>query len=673
MSIRLSYVFAVILFLIAAVLRFASLNELPPGLSDAEIDDVRIAESVRSGRVEVFYDLDGVGREGLYQSALTGITAVVGSGAFGFRILSLFIGLIGLALVYAVGTRLCGPLAGIAAMGLLAVNLSAILLSRTVAREAVLMAWTAAIMLALARAFFIYGERRGGKSDSPAFLALGVLLGLGFYIHPLSLVLTMFAMTFIVYRVLTTRPFPRRALSFTWFTLVITIVLAMPYVLSTIQLPDLAGTTRLADDFPASLSRLIETLAAGINGFLFVGDLNPAHNMPGRPLFDLVSGVIMAVGLLTAAGRIRESGNTLLLLALLFLVPATLLAPASPNFLITSALLPPLAMLFGMGVSTIFYSLRGLGRAVSAVGLVALFGFNLVWAGDDLLVEWGTLPETQVSFNARLGALAHFLNQSGVETPALLCAEALQPAAPGALTDAHKLALMMHRADAPLRAADCNATFILINGGAPQYIVMVDPEGLAKLNPEFLPWLGYGQVIEGPGIPPNSIARIAPAEALANRIGAYTTTTPITFAPDEPAGNAVALPPLRLEGNLTFLGYDRRWADAQSPGDLLLVVTYWRVDGILPPDLAFFTHVQDDPGARPVAQRDGMVALPEMLEPRDVLIQASYVDLPFSLPTGDYSISVGAYESAAGRRLAAFIGDEASATRLYVGGFTILR
>lgn len=673
MSIRLSYAFAVVIFLIAAVIRFASLSDLPLGLTGSEIDDIRIAETIRQGRVEAFYNLNGEGREGLYQTVMTGLTAIAGGGSFGFRILSLFVGMIGLALVYALGTRLCGPLGGMTAMGLLAVNFSTILLARSITREAVLMAWSAAVMLCLARAFFVYGSRTAARPDTAAFAALGVLLGLGFYIHPVALVVTLFAMAFIVYRVFTERPFPRRALSFTWFTLVVVIVLAMPYVLSSIQLPNLAGTTRLVEEFPTTPSELISRVAAGFNGFLFVGDTNPAHNLPGRPLFDLVSGVLMAVGLLVAISRARESGNALLILALIFITPAALLAPVAPNFQTFAVLMPVLALLFGMGVSTVFWSLRGVARQVVVVALIALFGFNLWWAVDDLFNDWATLPETAQVYDSRIGALARFLDQNRVETPVVLCARQLSSPNPYELTSIMKLALMMHRADAPLRAADCGESLILTNGGETQYVVMVEADGLSAVNPQLQPWLAQGEIVNRPDVPANSVITLRAADALADRVGSFTTISPVTFAPDEPGGFGVALPPIRFEGNLTFLGYDVGWADQMRPGDVLTVVTYWRIDGIVPRDLRFFTHVQNDPAARPVAQHDTIGLLPYLLEPRDVLVQVNYINLPFSLRDGGYTISVGAYEAATGNRLASFAGDVERSSRLFIGDFRIQR
>lgn len=672
MSIRVSYAFAVLILLVAVILRFAGFATLPQGFSDNEINDVRIAETVRQGRVEVFYNLNGEGREGVYQIALTGATAIIGGGTFGFRVVSLFAGIVGLALVYALGSRLCGPLAGAAGMALLAVNFSAILLSRVVAREAILMAWSAAVMLTLARSFFVYGESRARLPDSAAFAALGLLLGLGFYLHPISLVVTLFAMTFIVYRVLTERPFPRRAISFTWFMLVVVIVLAMPYVLSSIQLPRLAGTARLGMDFPRSLSDIIASLAAGFNGFLFYGDASAANNLPGRPLFDLISGLLMAVGFLVTLRTARQPGSTLIILALIFLTPVVLLAPNTPNFQLFSALLPVMALLFGMGVSTIYYSLRGIARAVSAVALVALFGFNLVWVGGDLFNKWAALPAVQTTYNQRLGTLARFVDQH-VDTPTLLCADQLRTDSPYTLTNAEKLAVMMHRADAPLRASDCGTTLVLTNGGDWQYVVMLDPKGLQAMNPALQRWLAPGEEISLPSIDQPSVVHLRAADALANQVGEFTTTSPVTFPPDAPGGFGVMLPPVRLQGNLAFLGYEKSWSSSYHPGDVLTVITYWRIDGEVPPDLRFFTHVQNDPAARPAAQSDFIAVLPELLAPRDVLIQVSYIDLPFSLPVGRYSISVGAYEAGTGTRLSAFDGDLQRSPRLFLGDFAIQR
>src|SRR5690606_34234879 len=153
-----------------------------------------------------------------------------------------------------------------------------------------------------------------------------------------------------------------------------------------------------------------------------------------------------------------------------------------------------LALLFGMGISTVYYTLRGTARRVIAVALVALFGFNLWWTVDDLFTDWAALPETAEVYDSRIGALARFLDQNRGETPVVLCARELSSPNRYQLTSIMKLALMMHRADAPLRAADCGETLILTNGGETQYVVMVDPDGLEAVNPQLQPWLAHGEI-----------------------------------------------------------------------------------------------------------------------------------------------------------------------------------
>ncbi len=96
------------------------------------------------------------------------------------------------------------------------------------------------------------------------------------------------------------------------------------------------------------------------------------------------------------------------------------------------------------------------------------------------------------------------------------------------------------------------------------------------------------------------------------------TTAPVAFEADiagsDDTAPAVAAPPIRFGGNVTFLGYDHDWAPTYAPGDVVPVVTYWRVDGYVPPDLRLFTHILSDP-TNPVAQSDPISVLPGAASP----------------------------------------------------------
>lgn len=109
-------------------------------------------------------------------------------------------------------------------------------------------------------------------------------------------------------------------------------------------------------------------------------------------------------------------------------------------------------------------------------------------------------------------------------------------------------------------------------------------------------------------------------------------------------------PRCRLENNLTFLGYVPVMTRVK-PGGVLPVVTYWRVDGMLPPDLVVFSHLYGDLGAAPLANLDSISMRPISLAQRDVFMQVHLLRLPETLPERTYDIAVGAYRTQSLQRL----------------------
>jgi len=671
LSNRLSYALTVVLLLIAAILRFWDLTTLPPGLNADEIPDLRITETVREGRVEVFYDLDGEGRENGYGIVLAATTSLTGGGLLGYRIFSAWIGMITLALVYALGTRLFGALAGLAATALLAVNMAHTVLTRSISPEMLLPLFVTAVLLALARSLPVYGSRPYREPKATAFAALGVLIGVGFYIHPLNFVVTLMSMSFIAYMVLNRSAITRRIISFTWFAVVVMIVVATPYLISSLQSPALAGASRVFAISP----RVLTAFLSGLNGIFISGDTNAIHNLPGRPLLDLVSGLFLVIGLIAALRSWRQSRFILILMGILFLAPLALSANESPNFPAMSGLLPILALLFGLGVSTLYHSLpkTGIARAIGALALVALVIFNMQWTIRDLFINWRDLPSMREAYDSRVGEIAHYLDSSP-DMPTVICTTDVMPTSSALELDAPlKLALMMQRQDVSMRYANCHEALILIAAGEPERLIFLDANGYEAFNPFLRDWLEQGEIVERADLPPRSVVMLDLSTMLADRAGALTTTAPIAFAPESPGIIPITAPPVRLGGNIAFLGYERIWAEMYRPGDLVPIFTYWRVDGTLPPDLRLFTHILADPGALPVAQNDPLSIRPDRMMARDILLQVSYIQLPFSIRAGEYSISVGAYEGNTGVRLTVFEGEQVRGTRLFIGQIGVTR
>lgn len=668
MSSRVGFALAALLLLIAAGFRIWNLSTLPSGLHDEEIRDIRIVESVRAGRVEVFYNLaslDGSGgREGLYHTILATTTFFTGGGLIGYRILSVFVSLLTLALVYAVGMRLFSPLAGVAALALLAVDMWPVLLAREIGRETFLPLLVAAVLLALTKALPVYTPPR--EPGTIPYAALGLLLGLGFYIHPTNFLITLMSMIFIVYMVLSRYRLTRRTLSYTSFAILVLMIVVMPYLISSIRLSDLDGAGRVFNGYTIAQRPPLQAIVSGINGLFFIGDTNPTRNLPGRPLVDLASGLFILVGLIMILRNWRIPRFALLLISLVALLPVALFNVDSPDFNAFAPILPLLALCFGLGVETLYRSLSTQARGVMRVGLVALVILNVVWTANDLFVRWPSLPEVQTAYHTRAGRLAHYLDLTAQDIPTVICTPSLTAQPARQLNTLNLVALMMHRKNAPFRYADCGTGMVFTEGGARQQIVLPEEGMLENMHPYLRNWITVGQSrVPGSPLTPDGIVMIDVAEPLGDRIGLFKTTAPVAFAPEAPGGSAVVFPAVAFGGNLTFLGYEIVEDGAYEPGSIVTTITYWRVDGVIPADVRLFTHILSDP-VNIASQRDTISVSPPQLRPRDIFVQITFVPLRASTPSGDYQVSIGAYQDSDKNRLVVLDNGQPRGTRLFL-------
>jgi hypothetical protein len=668
LSNRLAFGIAVFILLIGAFLRLYDLGSLPPGLNERELTDLRIAETVRVGRMEIFYNIGGMGREGSYPALLTALTTIAGGGAFVYRLPSVFAGLLALAATYALGKRLYGAPTGLVAMALMSVSMLPIVLSRVAIAESFAPLLCAVTLLLLAKAYPIYGRPSRQEPSVTTFAILGGLLGLGFYVTPAGFLMALITAFFIAYLVLTRQPLTRRMYSLTWFALVVMIVIATPYMIASFQNPSLSGAARVLD---TSVTAPLRAFIGGLGGIFFVGDHRAVWNLPERPLLDLVSGLLILVGIYVAARGWRQPRFMLILIALVLLAPAALLTAESPNFLRFGALLPLLMVLVGLGVTNFYRNLHTVeSKRVAMVALAGLVVFNIQWTMRDLFGAWSSHPDTQTAYQGQLGAIARYVDATAFNVPTVICDTALYPSqAAEQLTDSQVLILMLHRQDAPVRFVNCTYAMVFPNGGELSQVLFLKPDGMHNVNRFVGAWLNRGRPIhelpEGVGL------WLDVAQPLANTIGAFTTTAPVAYAPETVGGMEVVGPPIRFGGNITFLGYVRDWTGSFRPGSVVTVPTYWRADGNVPADLSLFTHIQADPAAVPVAQTDTLNLLPQTLQARDVFLQVTLVYLPYTIPIGDYSLSIGAYQTNSDGRLPVYDGEDTRGTRLFIGEITV--
>ena len=257
---RLSYAVAVLLLLLSALLRMTDLAVVPQGISDHEIINMRLVDNVGQGDIRVFYPGENGGREGLYHVVVAFVTAFTGEGTIGYRILSVWLSLLSIAMVYTLARHLFNPVAALMAMGMLAVNLSNNLLARTISSDAVVIFLISATMLALSRAMPVYRSTRAVTANIIAFAALGALMGISFYMHPSSLFIALASMVYIAYLLFAYNAMLRQRRSYIGFALLIMLIIAIPYLISSINLPQYAAAQRLVQDTDGLLRSVIAGL-----------------------------------------------------------------------------------------------------------------------------------------------------------------------------------------------------------------------------------------------------------------------------------------------------------------------------------------------------------------------------------------------------------------------------
>lgn len=142
-----------------------------------------------------------------------------------------------------------------------------------------------------------------------------------------------------------------------------------------------------------------------------------------------------------------------------------------------------------------------------------------------------------------------------------------------------------------------------------------------------------------------------------------------------------ALPlPVAVGERLAFLGYERVPVMAGErrscirclhPGDVVQLLTYWRVEQPFAPPLALFVHMLDAEG-QVLGQHDGLSIDPVGLAAGDVWVQVHRFVIPIDTAPGQYPLEVGLYRPDTMQRWLMYQGGQAIADRLLLEPVRVL-
>ncbi len=663
------FALAVIILLISSALRIWNFTTLPNGLSDIEVSHIDVArDEIQRGNIFVFYereipDSDQTrGQEGLYHLFLAGLSIPFGMGSFGLRFISFLLGIITVATLYTLGVRLFGHKTGLLTASFYGILMYPVLLSRLVLVETALPLMTASVLLALARTLPVYFRTRAETSNTIDYATMGALIGLSLYVHQSSLFIVLMAMAFVTYIMILNRPISLRRLSYIGFSILMLVIVAIPYFLSTFRLTNLGANGRITGDYGSITVSVLQSFA----GLMWQGDNNLLVNIINRPMMDIISGLVLVGSLLLCIRNWRNPRYALILIATLFLGPPVVLAGHAPNFLAMSLVLPVVVLLVGLGLTKLIEHSPENLKSIVIVGVVVLLSGNFVWTVHSLFNVWAKSDDVQLIYNGDIGQIAHHLDITADDVPAVICNPDWDRvrATNEAYSNVELLKLQMNRDSVLLREVDCGQGFVFVNAGAHQQVVLLSPTNRTSLLPSTADWLSLGTPILD--LNDGAVIELQVQGELADALGVFTTTSPASYATTADVSSRVPIaPPIRLGGNVTWLGYETDPFPEYDPRAIVPVSTYWRIEGLVPSDLVVFTHILTDP-LFPIAQVDTIHIDPTELRERDVYLHNASITLPRTIEAGQQIISVGVYQRSDGLRLSVFIDNTIQGNRIFL-------
>jgi hypothetical protein len=374
-----------------------------------------------------------------------------------------------------------------------------------------------------------------------------------------------------------------------------------------------------------NLQPALETTLGTLGLFTFAGDPESLYNVPGRPVFDWITGAFFYLGVLVCLARLKrvESGFALAWL-LIGLAPAFVSVPAA-SFSHTLAALPVVYIVAAYGVVWVSDTLRVTrwqGDKVKPVtmspllfvilsALVALNGWLTI---RDYFGVWATDWIVQFQYHAPTRAIAKWLDQNPQVADVSIGTHASQ-----LVLDPLALRLDSRR-DIP--ASWFNAETALVR----------PPGGIVILS-----------ALQNPG---DRTRDLIDATAQLLHVDSAFKVYTVTARPAD-----VPLPGGSFDRGRLVLSSAVRTAETATSGESIGWRTYWQVPE--PPSMPrakLFLHALDD-RHEIVAGDDRADINFATLRAGAAFWQISQLTLPTDLPSGRYAIEIGWYDPETGQRL----------------------
>ncbi|MBN2043819.1 MAG: glycosyltransferase family 39 protein [Anaerolineales bacterium] len=455
-------VVAFIVVLIAVIIRGWNLAQIPNGFwSDEAINALTGISALENHELKVFFDVY-FGRESLFIYLVGISTKIFGNHFWAARLPSVISGALSILGIYLFAKELYDREIGLLAAVLLAGSFWHLVFSR-IAFRAILVPTFISFSL-----FFLLRGIRTSKIQN--YIIGGVVFGLGFYSYisfRIMPVILLGWLPFCIYVIVQSKQDRNKNLFGLGSYLLVTILVSFPLGMYFLDHPDMfwSRMDSVADIRSEYLiPSIFRNLFLSLKMFTSVGDLNPRHNIPGRPVFSIPEAIIFWAGFiflflmifLSLRGKkFGDAGKNLLVVALWIgnLLPAVF-SSETPHFLRTLGAVVPTYIIFAVGVKYLGISIKNIIKKyphhqiiVSALivgGLMILTGKNL----DAYFYRYANQPETAFAFQRRYVEIGNLINSIPEQTTKFVLLDSLE-ANPEAYNFSHYANTIVFTLDSP--------------------------------------------------------------------------------------------------------------------------------------------------------------------------------------------------------------------------------
>jgi hypothetical protein len=376
------------------------------------------------------------------------------------------------------------------------------------------------------------------------------------------------------------------------------------------------------------LTYTVQTLGV----FTFAGDPIARYNLPGRPIFDPIAGLLFYFGLWLAVKRWRDRRNLFALLWLPIGLLPSMLSDSAPSFLRASVSLPVTFLFPALALDWLLDKHPGVKAQSTFKVLSVLASVWLVIAAvftvRDYFSVWPNRSDVREVYRSDLAQAAKWIEQQPTDQPIVIASTNPRDLDPFLydfeLSGKHDLRWI----DRAYALVFPTQRSILIS---PVYSP-IDP----TLRDRFL-------------AAPVFISKFEDGSTAFEVYELVPRPTPLAFS------NIITLAktdsmtltaPIDFNHSLGLLGYEA--AATAEPGDVLKLTLYWRVNkdaGAQQLPVSLFVHLLNDRGE--FAAGHDLLAYPTASwRDGDVWLQQTDVQIPFIQEAGTLHFEIGAYSYA---------------------------